>query len=83
MLGVVLLLHKGLKMIAIQIANSGHFLFTTMYYEEYTRPINDELKSRLREDELEVLGYLSDTLKDYIDEQSIDNAFKKNIDIQL
>lgn len=72
---------QGLKMIATQIANNGHSPFTTMYYEEYTEPVSDEMKARLREDELEVLGYLPDNSKDYTDEQSLDKAFKKNLGI--
>lgn len=72
---------QGLKMIATQIANNGRSPFTTMYYEEYTEPVSDELKAQLREDELEVLGYLPDASKNYTDEQSLDEAFKKNLGI--
>lgn len=68
-------------MIATQIANNGYSPFTTMYYEEYTEPVNAELKARLREDELEVLGYLPDDSKNYTDEQDIDKAFKKHLGI--
>lgn len=72
---------QGLKMIATQIANSGHSPFTTMYYEEYTEPVSDEVKERLRKDELEVLGYLPDNSSNYSDEQSIDEAFQKHLGI--
>lgn len=72
---------QGLKMIATQIANNGHSPFTTMYYEEYTEPVSDEIKARLREDEMEVLGYLPDNSKNYTNEQSLDEAFKKNLGI--
>lgn len=72
---------QALKMIATQIANNGRSPFTTMYYEEYTEPVSDELKSQLREDELEVLGYLPDDSQDYTNEQSLDEAFHKNLGI--
>lgn len=72
---------QGLKMIATQIANRGHSPFTTMYYEEYTEPVSDEVKQKLREDELEVLGYLPDNSKNYTDEQSLDDAFQKQLGI--
>lgn len=72
---------QALKMIATQIANNGHSPFTTMHYEEYTEPVSDEMKARLREDELEVLGYLPDDSHNYEDEKSLDEAFKNNLGI--
>lgn len=72
---------QALKMIATQIANHGYSPFTTMYYEEYTEPVSNKLKAKLREDELEVLGYLPDNSTNYTDEQSLDEAFKKNLGI--
>ena len=68
---------KGLKMIATQIANCGQPPFITMYYEEYTEPVSDEIKQRLQEDELEILGYLPDSSKNYTDERSLEEQFDK------
>lgn len=72
---------QALKMIATQIANSGRSPFTTIYYEDYTEPVSDEMKARLREDELEVLGYLPDKSKNYTSERELDDDFKKNLGI--
>lgn len=68
---------QGLKMIATQIAHLGHSPFTTVYYEEYTEPVSDEVKQSLREDELEILGYLPDNSGNYTDEQSLEERFDK------
>ena len=68
---------QGLKMIATQIANCGQPPFTTMYYEKYTEPVSDEIKQRLQEDELEILGYLPDSSKNYTDERSLEEQFDK------
>ncbi|WP_251545420.1 type II toxin-antitoxin system RelB/DinJ family antitoxin [Limosilactobacillus caecicola] len=70
---------QALKMIATQIANSGISPFTTMYYENYTKPVSPELKDHLRTDELESLGLLSDKSETYSTEEELDNAFKKNL----
>lgn len=70
---------QALKMIATQIANSGHSPFTTMYYENYSEPVSDVVKALLREDELEVLGYLPDKSKNYSSNQALDEAFKNNL----
>ena len=72
---------QGLKMIATQIANSGQLPFTTMHYEEYDEQVSDEVKQRLREDELEVLGSLPDNSRNYTDEQSLDDAFQRQLGI--
>lgn len=72
---------QGLKMIATQIANNGHSPFTTMHYEEYTEPVNDKIKTHLRKDELEVLGYLPDDSKNYSDKESLKRAFKQNLGV--
>lgn len=70
-----------LKMIATQIANRGQSSFTTMHYEEYTESVSDEVKQRLREDELEVLGYLPANSRNYTDEQSLDDVFQRQLGI--
>lgn len=72
---------QGLKMIATQIANRGQSPFTTMHYEEYDEQVSDEVKQRLREDELEVLGSLPDNSRNYTDEQSLDDAFQRQLGI--
>lgn len=72
---------QALKMIATQIANSGHSPFTTMYYEEYSEPVSDELKERLRTDELEILGYLPDKSETYSTKEELDKAFEKHLGI--
>lgn len=48
-------------------------------FSQYTEPVSDDLKVRLREDELEILGFLPDKSKNYTDERSIDEAFR-NLD---
>lgn len=72
---------QGLKMIATQIANRGQSPFTTMHYEEYDEQVSNEVKQRLREDELEVLGSLPDNSINYTDEQSLDDAFQRQLGI--
>ena len=72
---------QGLKMIATQIANCGQSPFTTMHYEKYTERVSVEVKQRLWEDELEVLGYLPDNSRNYTDEQSLDNIFQRQLGI--
>lgn len=62
-----------------QIANNDYSSFPTIYDEEYTEPVSDDIKTRLREDELEFLGYLPDNSTDYINEKDLDDAFKKNL----
>lgn len=71
---------QGLKMIATQIANHGFSPFTTVQYEQYSEPVSDEIKSRLREDDLKALGILPDDNVTYKDEESLKQAFKTNLD---
>lgn len=52
-----------------------------MHYEEYTERVSVEVKQRLWEDELEVLGYLPDNSINYTDEQSLDDAFQRQLGI--
>ena len=68
-------------MIATQIANCDQSPFTTMHYEEYTERVSVEVKQRLWEDELEVLGYLPDNSINDTDEQSLDDAFQRQLGI--
>ena len=68
-------------MISTQIANCGQSPFTTMHYEEYAEQVSVEVKQRLWEDELEVLGYLPDNSRNYTDEQSLDNVFQRQLGI--
>ena len=52
-----------------------------MHYEEYTERVSVEVKQRLWEDELEVLGDLPDNSINYTDEQSLDDAFQMQLGI--
>ena len=52
-----------------------------MHYEKYTERVSVEVKQRLWEDELEVLGYLPDNSINYTDEQSLDDAFQRQLGI--
>lgn len=70
---------QALKMIATQIANHGYSPFTTIQYEQYTKPVSDELKSILREDELKIIGYLPDDTDVFNDEQSLKQAFEDKL----
>lgn len=70
---------QGLKMIATQIANKGFSPFTTVQYEQYTEPVSDEIKKKLREDELKIIGYLPDDADVFDDEQSLAQAFEEHL----
>lgn len=70
---------QALKMIATQIANHGFSPFTTVQYEQYSEPVSEELKDRLRVDELKMVGYLPDDADTFDDEQSLKQAFEDNL----
>lgn len=67
---------QALKIIATQIANRGSSPFTTFQYEQYSEPVSGELKAKLREDELKMIGYLPDDADVFADEQSLKQAFE-------
>ena len=66
-------------MIATQIANRGFSPFTTVQYEQYSEPVSEEIKTKLREDELKVIGYLPDDADVFDDEESLKQAFEDNL----
>ncbi|BDI01431.1 hypothetical protein LmYK1_06710 [Ligilactobacillus murinus] len=70
---------QALKMIATQIANRGFSPFTTVQYEQYSEPVSEEIKTKLREDELKVIGYLPDDADVFDDEESLKQAFEDNL----
>ena len=70
---------QALKMIATQIANRGFSPFTTVQYEQYSEPVSEEIKTKLREDELKVIGYLPDDADVFDDEESLRQAFEDNL----
>lgn len=70
---------QGLKILATQIANHGYSPLT-FYYEQYSRPISNELKQELRQEELKLLGIASNDAQVYPDETSLNQAFKDHLE---
>lgn len=70
---------QGLKILAAQIANHGYSSLT-FYYEQYSRPISNELKQELRQEELKLLGIASNDAQVYPDETSLNQAFKDHLE---
>lgn len=70
---------QGLKMIATQIANRGYSPFTSIYYENYTEPVNEETKEVLRQEQLKLLGIIPNDAEKYTDKESLKKALDKKL----
>lgn len=70
---------QGLKMIATQIANHGYSPFTSMYYENYAEPVNEDTKEILRQEQLKLKGVIKNDADKYSDIESLKKALDKKL----
>lgn len=50
------------------------------YYEIYTESVSDEIKKKLREEDLKTIGLLPDDSETFTDEESLKQAFKDRLE---
>lgn len=70
---------QGLKMIATQIANHGVSPFTSIYYENFSEPVNEETKKLLRQEQMKLMGILPNDADRYTDRESLKKALDEKL----